>query len=364
MRGMTPSLPRPNAIANWLLAVASLVFLMVVVGGITRLTESGLSITEWKPITGVIPPLTEADWQEAFRKYQQIPEYQLINQGMSLAQFKFIFFWEWVHRLLGRVIGLAFAVPLLWFAMQRAIPKGYGLRLVALLALGGLQGAIGWWMVASGLVDRTDVSHYRLATHLLTALVILSGLIWTALDLKALAKNATATPARLTRFGAGVALILFIQLLFGAYTAGLNAGLAASDWPLMNGKLLPEPSLSGSAVHVLTNDPFISHFVHRWWAWVAVIALDDPFIIHFVHRWWAWVAVIALVLLARRVKQAGVRPAAIAIHSAFGTQMLLGIATVMTQVNIVLAVLHQAVGALVVAATIWGLHILGGAPKS
>ena len=343
MRGMTPSLPRPNAIANWLLAVASLVFLMVVVGGITRLTESGLSITEWKPITGVIPPLTEADWQEAFRKYQQIPEYQLINQGMSLAQFKFIFFWEWVHRLLGRVIGLAFAVPLLWFAMQRAIPKGYGLRLVALLALGGMQGAIGWWMVASGLVDRTDVSHYRLATHLLTALVILSGLIWTALDLKALAKNATATPARLTRFGAGVALILFIQLLFGAYTAGLNAGLAASDWPLMNGKLLPEPSLSGSAVHVLTNDPFI---------------------IHFVHRWWAWVAVIALVLLARRVKQAGVRPAAIAIHSAFGTQMLLGIATVMTQVNIGLAVLHQAVGALVVAATIWGLHILGGAPKS
>jgi len=342
MRGMTPSLPRPNAIANWLLAVASLVFLMVVVGGITRLTESGLSITEWKPITGVIPPLTEADWQEAFRKYQQIPEYQLINQGMSLAQFKFIFFWEWVHRLLGRVIGLAFAVPLLWFAMQRAIPKGYGLRLVALLALGGMQGAIGWWMVASGLVDRTDVSHYRLATHLLTALVILSGLIWTALDLKALAKNATATPARLTRFGAGVALILFIQLLFGAYTAGLNAGLAASDWPLMNGKLLPEPSLSGSAVHVLTNDPFI---------------------IHFVHRWWAWIAVIALVLLARRVKQAGVRPAAIAIHSAFGTQMLLGIATVMTQVNIVLAVLHQAVGALVVAATIWGLHILGRAPK-
>ena len=339
---MTPSLPRPNAIANWLLAVASLVFLMVVVGGITRLTESGLSITEWKPITGVIPPLTEADWQEAFRKYQQIPEYQLINQGMSLAQFKFIFFWEWVHRLLGRVIGLAFAVPLLWFAMQRAIPKGYGLRLVALLALGGMQGAIGWWMVASGLVDRTDVSHYRLATHLLTALVILSGLIWTALDLKALAKNATATPARLTRFGAGVALILFIQLLFGAYTAGLNAGLAASDWPLMNGKLLPEPSLSGSAVHVLTNDPFI---------------------IHFVHRWWAWVAVIALVLLARRVKQAGVRPAAIAIHSAFGTQMLLGIATVMTQVKIVLAVLHQAVGALVVAATIWGLHILGRAPK-
>ena len=230
----TSPLARPTAIANWLFAVASLVFLMVVVGGITRLTESGLSITEWKPITGAVPPLTEADWQEAFRKYQQIPEYQLLNQGMSLADFKFIFFWEWVHRLLGRVIGLAFALPLLWFAIKRAIPNGYGIRLVALLALGGLQGAIGWWMVASGLVDRTDVSHYRLATHLLTALFILSGLVWTALDLKALARDPAAQPARLTGFSAAVAVVLAVQLLFGAYTAGLNAGLASSDWPLMN----------------------------------------------------------------------------------------------------------------------------------
>lgn len=338
---MTQPLARPNALANWLLAVASLVFLMVVVGGITRLTESGLSITEWKPITGTIPPLTEADWQEAFRKYQQIPEYQLINQGMSLADFKFIFFWEWVHRLLGRVIGLAFALPLLWFAVKRAIPQGYGLRLIALLALGGLQGAIGWWMVASGLVDRTDVSHYRLATHLLTALFILAGLIWTALDLKALAQDPKAQPARLTGFSIAVAIVLAIQLLFGAYTAGLNAGLASSDWPLMNaaaGQFLPQASLEGSAFHILTNDPFV---------------------IHFVHRWWAWVAVVALVLLARRVKAAGARPAAIAIHSSFGTQILLGIATVMTHVNITLAVLHQAVGALVVAATVWGMHILG-----
>ncbi|MFM7028404.1 MAG: COX15/CtaA family protein [Chakrabartia sp.] len=338
---MTHAPARPNAIANWLLAVASLVFLMVVVGGITRLTESGLSITEWKPITGAIPPLTQADWEEAFRKYQQIPEYRLLNQGMSLADFKFIFFWEWVHRLLGRVIGLAFALPLLWFAVRRAIPQGYGLRLVALLALGGLQGAIGWWMVASGLVDRTDVSHYRLATHLLTALFILSGLVWTALDLKALARDAKARPARLTGFGVAVAAVLAVQLLFGAYTAGLNAGLAASDWPLMNGKLLPEPNLSGSAFHVLTNDPFI---------------------IHFVHRWWAWVAVVALVLLARRAKAAGARPASIALHSAFGTQILLGIATVMTHVNILLAVLHQAVGALVVASTIWCLHAIGQRP--
>ncbi|MEY3659055.1 MAG: hypothetical protein RL425_1816 [Pseudomonadota bacterium] len=338
MAAMSQSLSRPNAIANWLYAVASLVFLMVVVGGITRLTESGLSITEWKPVTGALPPLTDQDWQEAFDKYRQIPEYQLINKGMSLSEFKFIFFWEWAHRLLGRLIGLAFALPLLWFALRRAIPQGYGLRLVALLALGGLQGAIGWWMVASGLVDRTDVSHYRLATHLLTALFILAGLVWTALDLKALARDPQARPARLTGFGLGVAAVLLTQLLFGAYTAGLNAGLVASDWPLMNGRFLPDPNMTGSFWHVLTNDPFV---------------------IHFVHRWWAWVALGALILLARRVKQAGVRPASIAIHISVGTQMLLGIATVMTGVNIGLAVLHQAVGALVVAATSWGLHVLG-----
>ena len=166
------SLHRPNAIANWLFFVAALVFTMVVVGGITRLTESGLSITEWKPVTGALPPLSEAEWLAEFAKYQATPEYQEINRGMSLAAFKFIFFWEWAHRLLGRLIGLAFALPLLWFALRRAIPDGYGWRLLALLALGGLQGAIGWWMVVSGLSERTDVSHYRLAVHLLTALFI------------------------------------------------------------------------------------------------------------------------------------------------------------------------------------------------
>ena len=197
---------------------------IVVIGGITRLTELGLSITEWKPISGALPPLNDAAWAELFAKYKTIPEYTQINQGMSLADFKFIFFWEWVHRLLGRVIGLALVLPLAWFAYRRAIPSGYTLRLVALAALVGLQGTIGWWMVSSGLTQRTDVSHYRLAAHLLTALFLLAGLVWTALDLRALAANPNAKPARLTSFGALVGIILFIQLLFGAYTAGLNAG--------------------------------------------------------------------------------------------------------------------------------------------
>ncbi|WP_409647403.1 COX15/CtaA family protein [Sphingorhabdus sp.] len=332
---------RPGALINWLMFVAGLVFVMVVVGGITRLTESGLSITEWKPITGTLPPLNEASWAAEFEKYKQIPEYTEINgpAGMTLAEFKFIYFWEWVHRLLGRVIGLAFALPLAWFWVKQAIPTSYKPRLLALLALGGLQGTIGWWMVSSGLSARTDVSHYRLAVHLLTALIILGGLVWTALDLRMLANNPAARSAKVTRFTAAVFAILFVQMLFGAWVAGLNAGYVSNTWPLMNDRLYPDGVGTAKGMfYALVNDPYLTHFVHRWWAWVAVIAL---------------------VLLSRRVRQAGVRSASVAIHSAFGVQIILGIATVMTGVNIVLAVSHQAVGALVVATTVWGAHILG-----
>ena len=331
----------PAIIANWLYSVAFLVFIMVIVGGITRLTESGLSITEWKPVTGALPPLNEAQWLSEFEKYKQIPEYLEINgpAGMTLAEFKFIYFWEWVHRLLGRVIGLAFAVPFAIFWIRRRIPAGYHARLFALLALGGLQGAIGWWMVSSGLSERTDVSHYRLAVHLLTALFIMGGLIWTALDLRQLARSSAARPARLTGFSSTVIVILFLQLLFGAWVAGLNAGYVSNSWPLMNDHFYPDGiDWSRGAWFALTHDPYLTHFIHRWWAWVTVAAL---------------------VLLARRAKKAGARPASIAIHAAFGTQILLGIATVMTNMNIVMAVLHQAVGALVVASTIWGIHLLG-----
>lgn len=332
---------RPIAIANWLMGVALLVFLIVVVGGITRLTESGLSITEWKPVSGTLPPLNDADWAAEFENYRGTTEFQTVNQSMTLAQFKFIYFWEYIHRLIGRVIGIAFALPFLWFAWKKAIPKGYGWRLTALLALGGLQGAIGWWMVSSGLVGRTDVSHYRLAAHLLNALLILGGLTWTALDLRQYAKGNMA-PARLTGFAVLVTIILFIQLLLGAYTAGLNAGYVANTWPLMNDHIVPDGI--------------------DWSTGLSAFA-NDPFLVHFLHRWWAWVLVGFLIVLARRVKSAGNRPASLAIHIAFGTQILLGIATVLTGVNIELAVLHQAVGALLVMATVWGLHVLGRRPQ-
>ena len=332
----------PRAIANLLLVVAAMVFAMVVVGGITRLTESGLSITEWKPISGAIPPLTQSDWEHAFAAYRQTTQYREVTgpAGMTLAGFKFIFFWEWVHRLLGRLIGLVFALPLLWFAWKRQIPKGYGVRLSALFVLGGLQGAIGWFMVVSGLEGRTEVSPYRLSAHLLMALFLMGALIWTALDLKSLARDRAARPARLTGIGTASLAILTVQLLLGAWVAGFRAGQVSNSWPLMNDRVVPDGiDWSGGLLHAMTHDPFL---------------------IHWEHRWWAWVAVAALVVMARNVRRVeGGRPASIAIHSAFGTQVLLGIATVISGVVIWLAALHQATGALLLAATIWGAHLLG-----
>lgn len=333
--------PRPLAISNWLFAVAALVFVMVVVGGITRLTESGLSITEWRPITGAVPPLNEQQWREAFELYKQTPEYREVNapRGMDLEAFKRIYFWEWLHRLLGRVIGLAFAIPLAWFAFRRAIPRGYGRKLAGLLVLGGLQGLLGWYMVMSGLVERTDVSHFRLAAHLLLAFAIIGALIWVALDLRILARTGEDRRARLTGLGAAVIAILLVQLLYGAWVAGLDAGYVASSWPDMQGRFFPDGV--------------------DWSNGILFALSHDPFLIHFIHRWWAWVAVAALIVFARRIRRAGVRSASIAVHSAFGTQIVVGIATVMTGMAIWLAVLHQAIAAALVAATAWGAHVLG-----
>ena len=331
---------RPYALAQWLLVVAAMVFMIVAVGGITRLTESGLSITQWQPITGILPPLSDAAWQAEFAKYRATPEfiYEAGPAGMDLAAFKFIYFWEWFHRVIGRLIGVAFALPLVWFWIKGAIPAGYKPRLLALLALGALQGTFGWFMVRSGLSGQmTDVSHFWLSIHLLTAFITLGGLVWTALDLRQLSRDAAARPARIGRFGWAVAAILFVQMLFGAWVAGLNAGLASDTWPLMQNRFLPEYNTSRGIGWAITHDPFL---------------------IHWIHRWWAWVAVAALIVLARRAKTAD-RRASIAIHAAFGTQILLGVATVWTGVALWVAVAHQAVGALLVAATAWGLHADG-----
>lgn len=332
---------RPLAIARWLECVALLVVGIVVVGGITRLTESGLSITEWNVVSGILPPLTDAAWQAEFAKYQLTAEYRMESgpAGMDLAAFKFIFFWEWFHRILGRVIGLAFLLPLVVFAARRMIPAGYGWRLAAMFGLILGQGALGWYMVSSGVgeTDLTDVSHFRLSAHLLTALFLLAGLVWTSRDLRLLARNPAARPAPLTTGAALVAVVLFVQLLLGAWVAGLNAGHASYDWPLMNGRLVPEVDWSDGVVWTITHDPFLLQFLHRWWAWVAVAAL---------------------VWLARGVRKTD-RFASVAVQSALGTMVLLGIATVMSGVSLWIAASHQLVGALTVAATAWAMHSLG-----
>lgn len=314
---------------------------MVVVGGITRLTESGLSITEWKPVTGAIPPLTEAQWAEAFDKYKHSSQYVLMNQGMSLAAFKHIYFWEYFHRLLGRVLGAAFALPLIWFLVRREIPRGFTGRLVLLFLLGGAQGAIGWLMVKSGLTNRVNVAPAMLAAHLSMALALMSFVLWTALDFWTLAANTRAGKARLTWSGAIPFAILFLQIFFGAITAGLRAGYVSSTWPLMNGHFFPEGV--------------------TWWGSLWLTLTSDQFLIHFLHRWWAWVALGAMLWLARQARRAGNRSAAIALNAAVGVQVLLGIATVLSGVALSLAVLHQFVGALVLACATWAMHSLGQA---
>ena len=332
---------RPRAVARWLVAVAALIVAMVVVGGITRLTESGLSITQWKPISGIIPPLTDAQWQAEFAGYKRIPEYQQLNRGMTLAGFQAIFFWEYLHRLLGRVIGLAFALPLLWFAWRRWVPAGYGWRLGALLALGGFQGAIGWWMVASGLSVRTDVSHLRLAVHLVTALFILSGIAWTALDLFALARNPLSPPARLTLLSAGALTLLALQITWGAFTAGLDAGYAFASWPLMGDAWFPAGA------------PMLAP------AWIN--AVDNPVVVQFIHRWMAFAAAAGLVWLAARAARAGAPRVAFAVIALTGLQISLGIATLMSGVEIVVAVAHQLNAALLLLASVAAAHAVGRA---
>lgn len=330
---------RPGAVAAWLLAVAGLILLMVVVGGLTRLTESGLSMVRWEPISGAIPPLDEAQWQAEFDHYRATPQYQINNSGMTLADFKAIFFWEYVHRLLGRLIGLAFALPWLWFWWRRAIPAGYGWKLGGILALGALQGAIGWWMVASGLVDVPEVSHIRLAVHLLAALLIFAAIVWVALDLQALRRDAQAPGARMPLLAIWALCLLFLQFLFGAYVAGLEAGFAFNSWPLMGEQWFPAET------------PMLE-------PWLRNLA-DNPVVVQFVHRWLAWIVAAAAIWLALRAWTQGLRVEAGALIGTVTAQILLGILTLLSGVQIDIAVAHQGMAVLLLGAMVTAAHRLG-----
>ena len=337
--------PAPRAFGGWLLVVAALVLAIVVVGGITRLTESGLSIVEWKPIRGAIPPLTPAEWQAEFDNYKHIPQYEQFNQGMTLDGFQHIYFWEYLHRLIARGIGTVLLGVLAVFWWRRAIPEGYGARAVLIFALGGLQGVVGWWMVASGLVHRTEVSHIRLAIHLMTALLIYGTLIWTALDLFALARDPAAKPAKLTGLPAVAIVILAFQIMLGAFTAGLRAGYAFASWPKMGEEWFPAGAWNAgqSMLHNL---------------------VYNPIVVQFMHRWWAWMVLVAVVMVARFARKAGDRAAASTIIGLVVVQILLGIATLLSGVAIPIAVAHQAGATLLLGALVWGGHALGREPAS
>jgi heme a synthase len=321
----------------WLYAVAALVLLMVSLGGATRLTGSGLSITEWKPIIGLLPPLTEGDWQEAFRKYQQIPQYEYANKGMSLAAFKVIFWWEWAHRNLGRLIGIAFALPFLVFLARGCISRRLGLKLAGIFALGGLQGLVGWYMVSSGLTERIDVSHYRLALHLGLAVLILGAVLWTALSLRD-GEDASRGGSMLSRHAAaGIGILVFVQILLGALVAGLKAGQAYNTWPLMDGRIIP-PGLGA---------------IEPWY----LNLVENAMTVQFNHRVVAYALLVAVLwraaVVSRSTGQRAERRSAGYLALAVVMQLGLGIWTLLSHVSPALGVAHQAMAATVFALAVW-----------
>jgi cytochrome c oxidase assembly protein subunit 15 len=336
-----------RAIAIWLLVVCALVFTMVVLGGVTRLTRSGLSIVEWQPLMGAIPPLTEAQWLTLYEKYKLTPEYQKVNVGMDLAGFQGIFWLEYFHRLLGRLIGLAFALPFVYFLVRGQIERALAPKLWLLFALGAAQGLLGWLMVASGLVDEPRVSPYRLTAHLGLAILIYSTMFWVALGLLSPRPAANAPPA-LRRHGLGVTALIAMTILAGGFVAGTRAGFVFNDWPLMHGRWIPEGLY---AMRPLWADFFENvatvQFHHRLLAYLLCLALP---------AWW-W--------LARR--QALATRARWLFHlllAALVVQVALGIATLLYVVPLPLAAAHQAGALLLLSVALLINHHLRGGPKT
>ena len=332
-----------GAIRAWLIALFALVTLMIAVGGLTRLTDSGLSITEWAPVTGTIPPLSAEDWDAAFTAYKAIPEYQLQNAGMSLEEFKTIYWWEWGHRFLGRVVGLVWALGFAVFYATRKIPPGWTGRLLLLGALGGLQGAIGWWMVSSGLTgERVDVASYRLATHLGLAFAILGLIAWYVMRLSRssadLLQARRIRDARLSTWGTILAVMAFVQILLGALVAGIDAGRTWAEWPLMGGSLLPpDPFML---------DPLWSNF------------FENPGLVQWIHRMGGYILLglgIAAFLAARRSGNTSLRGAFTVVLGAIVLQAVIGIMTVLYVAPWHLALLHQ-----LTAVALWTLILRAG----
>ncbi|WP_408628265.1 COX15/CtaA family protein [Alkalicaulis satelles] len=312
----------------WLVIIAAFVCAMIVVGGATRLTDSGLSITDWRPVTGAIPPLTQEGWERELERYRQIPQYQEINRGMSMSDFQFIYWWEWGHRQLGRTLGLVYFLPFVFFLWTGRAPRRLRPRLWVLFALGGLQGAIGWWMVSSGLTERVDVSQYRLATHLSMAFVILGLTLWTALELR-YGQTRLLVRSPLFKWSAVFWAAVLFQIVLGAFVAGLNAGMIYTTWPGFNGQLWPEDYLSGLPL------------------WQALFESRPA--VQLQHRWAAYALAaggVALALLWRRSGDVIMGRFAIVMLAVLFAQIVLGIITLINAAPLGLSLAHQA-GAMV-----------------
>lgn len=340
---VVPGSPGARPIALWLFTVAVLVFAMVVLGGATRLTHSGLSMVDWQPLMGVLPPIGDAEWAESFEAYKQYPEYQKINMGMTVDEYKSIFYYEYSHRILGRIIGLAFALPFFWFLIRGRVPEGYKLKLLGLLVLGGLQGLMGWYMVMSGLVDRPDVSHYRLTAHLSLAFVVIAGLIWVGLNLL---RGETASATRSSRVGyIHFSGFIFIQSMLGGLVAGSDAGFIYNTWPLMDGQLVPSGLFDMS--------PLMINFV------------ENVMTMQFVHRIVAYLAAIMMAVLWVRAHRAGMRAGIVDLLGVTVLiQIILGIFTLVMVVPVWLAALHQAGALIVFCVAIVAGHIVGTRHRS
>ena len=332
------------AVRIWLYGVILLVFVMVLVGGATRLTDSGLSITEWKPIMGAIPPLSEADWQDAFAKYKQIPEYAQVNAGMSLPEFKSIFWWEWGHRFLGRFIGVVFLLPLLFFWLTGRLHHSLKLPLAGLFVLGGLQGGMGWYMVKSGLVDRIDVSQYRLAAHLGFALLIMGLMFWIAQGLRPSRREfimVLPVEKRHVLAGAGLVGLVFVQFLLGALVAGLDAGKIYNSWPLMEGRLVPEGLFE-------TVPWYLNLFENR-----LTVQFDHRLMAYFLFG-----VTLFYAILVSRITDGILQRGAWIVFGLLCFQIGWGIFTLLMVAPFYPSLIHQALGMLVFLAVIWHVHMM------
>jgi cytochrome c oxidase assembly protein subunit 15 len=316
--------PASSQVRNWLIVVAAMIFFMIVLGALTRLTESGLSMVKWKPVTGWLPPIGEPAWQAELQKYLSSPQGRLVNRGFTVAEFQQIYWLEYLHRLWGRLIGLAVALPLIWFWLRGRLAPALKPRLIALLVLGGLQGAIGWAMVASGLVDRPSVSHYRLAAHLLLAVALYAYTVWLVLEL---GPAAGRVDRRTGREAGGLIAFLFVVMTFGALMAGLRAGTAHNTFPTMSGYWIP-PGLVD---------------LEPWW----INPFENGTTVQFIHRWLATLLALGVLALAIRVR----RPETLAAGAMALVQFGLGAATILSGVSIPIAVAHQA-GAVLLLTTL------------